>query len=169
MKKKVVDAVNKQIQAEFESAYLYLSMSAHFETENMTGFAHWMKIQWEEEIQHAFKFYNLLINRDEKVKLLPLQEPKNGFGSALEVFQDSLDHEKSITKKINDLYGLAVDEKDYPLQNLLQWFIDEQVEEENNVRDIIQQLKLIGDNGTGVFMLDRELASRTLSAGTGQG
>ncbi len=169
MKKKVVDAVNKQIQAEFESAYLYLSMSAHFETENMAGFAHWMKIQWEEEIQHALKFYNLLIGRDEKVKLLPLHEPKSDFGSALEVFQDSLDHEKSITKKINDLYGLAVDEKDYPLQNLLQWFIDEQVEEENNVRDIIQQLKLIGDNGTGVFMLDRELASRTLSAGTSQG
>lgn len=166
MKKKVVDAVNKQIQAEFESAYLYLAMSAHFETENMAGFAHWMRIQWEEEIQHAFKFYNMLIDRDEKVKLLPISEPKDDFGSSLEVFQKSLDHEKEITKKINDLYGLAVEEKDYPLQNLLQWFIDEQVEEENNVRDIIQQLKMIGDNGTGLFMVDRELASRTLSAGS---
>ncbi|HKJ32193.1 MAG TPA: ferritin [Balneolales bacterium] len=163
MKKNIVEAVNKQIQAEFESAYLYLAMSAYFETQNLKGFAHWMKIQWEEELQHALKFYNMLIDRDAKVELMTLAKPGNDFGSPQEVFKSALDHEKQVTGKINDLYDLALEEKDYPLQNLLQWFIDEQVEEENNARDIVDQLKLIGENGTGLYILDRELSQRTSS------
>lgn len=169
MKKKVIEAVNKQIQAEFESAYLYLAMSAYFESENLSGLAHWMKIQWNEETQHALKFYNLLLERDEKVKLLTINEQTDNFGSPLEGFQSTFEHEKEITKRINDLYALAVEEKDYPLQNLLQWFINEQVEEENNVRTIIQRLKLIGDDGTGLFMLDQELGTRTAAPASGNG
>jgi ferritin len=160
MKENIVKAVNKQIQAEFESAYLYLAMSSYFESENLKGFANWMRVQWDEELQHAFKFYNMLIERDEKVELLDLKKPGNDFGTPMEAFKSTLEHEQFITGKINDLYNLALEEKDYPLQNLLHWFIDEQVEEENNVRDIIDQLKLIGENGTGLYMLDRELAQR---------
>lgn len=167
MKKNVVEAVNKQIQAEFESAYLYLAMSAYFESKNLKGFAHWMRIQWDEEIQHAFRFYNMLIDRDEKVELMSIDKPGSDFGSPQQVFKNTLEHEQKVTGRINDLYSLALDEKDYPLQNLLQWFIDEQVEEENNVRDIIDQLNLIGEDGTGLYMLDRELAQRKANSNDG--
>ena len=165
MKKSVVEAVNNQIQAEFSSAYLYLSMSAYFAEQNLNGFASWMRTQWQEELQHGLKFYDMLIDRDVKVTLKEIPQPEIEFGTPKEAFQAVLDHEKKVTKLINELYQLASKENDYPLQNLLQWFIDEQVEEENNARDIINQLKLIGDNGTGLYMLDRELSQR-VPAGT---
>ncbi len=165
MKKNVIKAVNDQIQAEFSSAYIYLSMSAYFAEQNLNGFANWMRIQWQEELQHGLKFYDMLIDRDVKVTLQAISQPEADFGTPSEAFKTVLDHEKSVTKLINELYQLATKENDYPLQNLLQWFIDEQVEEENNVRDILNQLKLIGDNGTGLYMLDRELGQRT-AAGT---
>lgn len=161
MKKNVVEAVNGQIQSEISSAYLYLSISAYFAEHNLNGFATWMRIQWEEELQHGLRFYDMLIERDEKVTLREIPQPEVAFGTPLEAFKAVLDHEKQVTKLINDLYSLAMKENDYPLQNMLQWFIDEQVEEENNARDIINQLKLIGDNGTGLYMLDRELGRRT--------
>ncbi|HKI46367.1 MAG TPA: ferritin [Balneolales bacterium] len=165
MKKSVVEAVNNQIQAEFSSAYLYLAMSAYFAEQNLNGFASWMRIQWQEELQHGLKFYDMLIGRDVNVTLKELPQPEAEFGTTQEAFKAVLEHEKKVTKLINELYQLASKENDYPLQNLLQWFIDEQVEEENNARDILNQLKLIGDNGTGLFMLDRELSQRA-SAGT---
>ena len=166
MKKNVIEAVNNQIQAEFSSAYLYLSMSAYFAEKNLGGFANWMRIQWQEELQHGLKFYDMLVDRDVKVSLRELPQPETEFGTPEEAFKTVLDHEKKVTKLINELYQLATKENDYPLQNLLQWFIDEQVEEENNARDILNQLKLIGDNGTGLYMLDREMGQRS-TAGSG--
>ena len=161
MKESVVKAVNDQIQAEFSSAYIYLSMSAYFTEKNLNGFASWMRIQWQEELQHGLKFYDMLLERDEKVSLQAITQPDTDFGTPVDAFKTVLEHEKSVTQLINDLYQLATKENDYPLQNLLQWFIDEQVEEENSARDILEQLKLIGDNGTGLYMLDRELGQRS--------
>lgn len=163
MKKNVVKAVNDQIQTEFSSAYIYLSMSAYFAEKNLNGFANWMRIQWQEELQHGLKFYDMLLERDEKITLQAISQPDTDFGTPVEAFKLVLEHEKSVTKLINDLYQLATKENDYPLQNLLQWFIDEQVEEENSARDILNQLKLIGDNGTGLYMLDREMGQRTVT------
>ena len=160
MKQEVQKAINSQIKAELQSAYIYLAMSARMETFNLPGMATWLKIQWEEELMHAMKFYDFLIQRDALVELLPLDKPDVDFDSALSCFRQVLEHEQLITGKINKLYDLSVTESDYPLQSLLQWFIDEQVEEEDNVRAAIDSLKLVGDSGPGLFMLDREMGSR---------
>ena len=160
MKKSVVDAINSQIHAEFESAYTYLAMSARMEMLNLTGFAAWLRIQWEEEISHAMKFVDFMIQRDFEVELQALGQPKAAFKTPLEAFEEVLKHEQYITGRIHQLYSLAVKENDYPLQTLLQWFIDEQVEEEENARAAIDSLRLVGDSGPGLFMLDREMGAR---------
>ena len=160
MKKSVIEAINSQIQAEFESAYTYLGMSARMESLNLSGFATWLRVQWEEEIVHAMKFVDFMIQRDEEVELQAIPKPRLAFSSALEAFESVLEHEQYITDRIHQLYTLAVKENDYPLQTLLQWFIDEQVEEEENARAAIDSLKLVGDSGPGLFMLDREMGAR---------
>lgn len=160
IKKKIQDEINDQIQAEFQSAYLYLGMSAWFETQNLGGCAHWMTMQSEEEIAHGMKFYNHLLMRGGEVELKPLEAPKVKIGSAREAFEQALEHERYITKRIHTLYDLARAEEDYPLQTLLHWFIDEQVEEEDSVGDIVERLKMIDDQPGGILMLDRELAGR---------
>ena len=160
MKSNIVEAVNNQIQAEFQSAYHYLAMSARFEELNLRGAAQWMRTQWQEETVHAMKFFDYLIRRGASPILKPLTEPKIKFKTAVDAFEDALKHEKKVTKLIHDLYDLAVQEKDYPLQTLLHWFIDEQVEEEEAVEEIIQSLKLAGDSGEGLFLVDRELGQR---------
>lgn len=160
MKQEVQDAINEQIQAEFQSAYIYLAMSARMEQLRLPGMASWLRLQWQEEIVHAMKFYDFLIQRDVEVDLLAIDQPKATFETALECFQEVLEHEQFITGKINKLYHLAVAESDYPLQSLLQWFIDEQVEEEDNARAAIDALTLVGESGPGLFMLDREMGSR---------
>lgn len=160
VKKKIQNEINEQIQAEFQSAYLYLGFSAWFESQNLEGFAHWMKIQWEEEIEHGMKFYNHLIDRGGEVELKALDSPKVSLDSPEEAFQQALEHERYITKRIHKLYDLAVEEGDYPLQTLLHWFIDEQVEEEDSTGRILERLKMVGNQPASLLMLDRELGQR---------
>jgi len=160
MKTNVQDAINEQIQAEFQSAYHYLAMSARFEEMNLRGAAQWMRVQWEEETVHAMKFYDFLIRRSGTPELMQLDAPETDFGTPMEAFEEVLKHEQYISKRIHDLYELAVKEHDYPLQTLLHWFIDEQVEEEENAQEIIDSLRLAGNTGQGLFLIDRELGQR---------
>ena len=153
---KVQDAINAQINAEFWSAYLYLSMSMHFASEGYDGIANWFAIQFKEEQDHATIFMNYVNSRDGKVLLAPIAAVDTAF-------EATLAHEKKVTALINDLYAVAVEEKDYATQNMLKWFIDEQVEEESNARGYIDALKKIGDNGYGLYMFDKELAARVYS------
>jgi ferritin len=166
VKPKLVKAINDQIQAEFQSAYEYLAMSAWFSQNNLPGFAHWMRMQWQEETMHAMKLYQFLHDRGGDVALQAIAAPVGKYSNALQVFESVRKHEQSITDKINTLYDLAVKEKDLPLQIVLQWFINEQVEEESAVAEIIDQLKLIGGDGPSIYLLDRQMASRTLPAAT---
>lgn len=158
--KEIEEAINRQINEEMYSSYLYLSMSAYFEHAGLKGFANWMYVQYREEMDHAMKFYRYINERGGKVKLYEIKEPPNEWKSPLHAFEETLKHEKHITECINELVDLAEKKKDRATFNLLQWYIDEQVEEEANDEEIINQLKLIGDNGQGLLMLDRELAQR---------
>lgn len=160
IKKKIEDEVNDQIQAEFQSAYAYLAASAWFEEKNLNGFASWLKAQWEEEIEHGMKFYNHLLQREGEPALQTIEAPKIDFKSPLRAFELALEQERNITKRIHKLYDLAKEEGDYPLESLLLWFIDEQVEEEEMVQDIIDKLKLIEEDGSGMYLLDREMGER---------
>ena len=154
------DAINDQIQAEFESAYLYLALSARMEQLHLKGFAHWLRLQWQEETQHALKFYDYLLQRDGVVQLRELPTPVYTAETPLEIFELVLAHEQYITRRINDLYAQAAEERDYASQTLLQWFVSEQMEEEEAARDIIDDLRLVGDSGASLFLLDRELGQR---------
>jgi ferritin len=153
-------AINDQIQAEFQSAYLYLAMSARFENKNLKGFAHWLRLQWKEETQHAMKFYDFLLQRNGTIELEALEKPTPAFDTPQKVFEQVLEHEQYITGRIHALYDLATEKRDYALQSLLHWFIDEQVEEEDSARAIIDTLQMIGDTPSNLFLLDRELGAR---------
>ncbi len=159
--KKMQDAINKQINEELFSSYLYLSMSAYFETLNLKGFAHWMKIQAYEEQFHAAKLYNHIVERGGAVNLLPINEPAHSWKSALEIFEESLKHEYHITKCIDDLMNLSLEERDHASRTLLTWFVDEQVEEENSFTEMVEKLKMIGDNNPMLLMQDKEMLART--------
>jgi ferritin len=154
------NAIDEQINKEFFSSYLYLSMSAYFETKNLPGFAQWMRVQAEEERSHGMKLFEHLLERGGKVELKGIKAPQIDWQTALDVFKQVQEHEALITASINTLYELALSEKDYPAQLLLQWFIMEQVEEEKNAADIVQQLELIDARGTAVLMLDHQLGKR---------
>jgi ferritin len=158
--KEIQDAMNEQMKNEFYAAYQYLSMAAYCESENLPGFAHWMRTQAREETQHAMKFYDFILDRNGRVVLQAVEEPVVEFGSPLEVFERALEHEQRVTAMINDLYGLAVRENDYAGQTFLQWFVTEQVEEEKNAGDVVETLKMIGDRSEALFLLDRELGRR---------
>ncbi len=160
--KVVEEAINKQIKEEFYSAYLYLAMSGYFESINLKGFANWMFVQYQEEMAHAMKLYEHLKNRGGRLKLYAIPEPPHEWASPLDAFRATLEHERHITRCINELIDLVEKEKDRPAYNMLQWFVDEQVEEEANDEEIIAQLEMIGDNKHGLMMLDRELARRKL-------
>ncbi|MDX1531988.1 MAG: ferritin [Rhodothermales bacterium] len=160
MNARIQDAVNAQIQAEFASAYLYLALSARMEEQNLKGFAHWLRLQWQEETVHAMKLYDFLLQRGGRVALQTLEAPAAEAETPLAAFEQVLDHEQYVTRRINELYALALEENDYPLQTLLHWFIDEQIEEEEAAREIIDNLRLIGDAGSSLFLLDRELSQR---------
>jgi len=159
--KKIEKEINEQINAEFWSAYLYLSMSAYFVSRNLPGFANWMQIQYQEEISHALKFFNYLNERGGRVILTPIKEVKKEWKDEIEVFQETLKHEQHVTFLINNLVNLAIEEKDHASNNMLQWYVSEQVEEEANVDEILQQLVLLEGNKFGLLMLDRELKQRT--------
>ncbi|MDY4862376.1 MAG: ferritin [Candidatus Onthomorpha sp.] len=160
LNKKLEEALNAQINAEFWSAYLYLSMSSDMSDKGMAGVANWFAIQFKEEQDHAMKFFNYVISRGGKVTLKPIEKVDTEWKSPLAAFEQTLQHEEKVTSLINDLYALAEQEKDYATQSMLKWFIDEQVEEEENAKAIIETLKLIGDNGYGLYQLDKELATR---------
>ena len=158
--KAVQDAINEQINKELFSSYLYLSMAAYFEEKNLPGFAHWMYKQADEEREHGMKFYKHLVERGGQVILKAIDAPKTNWTSSLELFQEVAEHEAKVTASINALYDLALKEKDYPAQVLLQWFITEQVEEEKNAAELVAQLRLIEERGTAVLMLDHRLEKR---------
>jgi ferritin len=161
LNKTVQDAINEQIKHEFYSAYLYLSMSAYCETINLPGFAHWMRVQYQEELAHAMKFFDFVNDREGSVELQAIDQPPGEFQSPLDIFQQALEHERKISGLIHRLYEVAVKEKDYPTQALLQWFITEQVEEEKSASQIVEQLKMVGGGGAALLLLDRELGART--------
>jgi ferritin len=160
LNEKMQKAIEEQINAELWSAYLYLSMSAYFERLNLPGFANWMKIQWQEEITHAIKFFDFVHERGGKIVLRPIAAVPSEWKNAADAYAETLKHENVVTSLINNLVNIAVEEKDHATNNMLQWYIAEQVEEEANAEKILGQLKLIGDNGYGLLMLDRELATR---------
>jgi len=157
----VQQALNDQVQKELHSAYIYLSMAAYFEAENLAGAASWMRQQASEEQAHAMKIFDFIIDRGGRAALQAIDAPPADFASPLAVFQASYAHEQKVTKSIHDLYALAVQEGDYPTQVMLQWFIDEQVEEEKNASAIMAQLQMVGDSPAALLMIDRQLAARS--------
>jgi len=154
-------AFNEQLNAELYSSYLYLSMAAYFEATNLPGFANWMSMQSQEEYTHSMKFYSYINQVGGRVELDTIEKSGFEWKSPLVVFEASLEHEKYITKRINDLVDLAIEEKDHAANNFLQWFINEQVEEEEaNVGNIVDKFRLISEEKGGLFLLDRELGAR---------
>jgi ferritin len=160
LSKKMAQALNEQINKEMYSAYLYMSMSASSATMGLKGFANWFMVQYHEEMFHAMKLYEYILRQGETVKLEAIKAPPREFASQLDMFTQTLAHEQFITKSINELMELAQEKKDHATQIFLEWYVTEQVEEEENDNDIIAQLKLIGDNAHALLMLDRELAAR---------
>ena len=158
--KSIQNAINEQVNKELYSSYLYLSMAAYFENMNLPGFGKWMYVQVEEERSHGMKLFEHLLERGGKVELKPIAGPQTSWNSSLEGFKHVQEHEAGVTASINALYELALKEKDYPFQVLLQWFITEQVEEEKNAADIVHQLEMIDARGTAVLMLDHQLGKR---------
>jgi ferritin len=164
LSKTMEDALNAQVNAELWSGYLYLSMSCNFEAAGRKGIANWFKVQYQEEIAHAQIFMNYINSRGGRVELKPIAAVQTEWATPIEAFKDTLVHEQKVTSLIYELYALAEKEKDYAALQKLNWFISEQVEEEENAKGIIDKFELIGDNGYGIFQLDAELATRTYVA-----
>ncbi len=160
MPKELQAAFNEHICAEFYAAYSYLQLAAYCESEHLPGFAQWFRIQSEEEWAHAMRFYDHAVDRGNELILLPIAAPPSQFESPVEVFQEALTQERRVSERIQVLFALAHKVGDYPSFSLLQWFIDEQVEEENTLELIVAQLRRIGDNGAALLMLDTELGNR---------
>lgn len=160
LSKTIQDAINEQIKNEIQSAYLYLSMAQFCEAQTLSGCSRWLTLQWEEELEHAGKLVSYMHARGGRVVLGAIEKPQAEFPSITDVFKQVLAHEQKVTSLINALYSLAIKENDYATQVELQWFIKEQVEEEKNATEILDQLKLVGDSGTPLFMLDRQLGAR---------
>ena len=158
---RMLRAFNAHLNLEFQSAYYYLAMSAYFLREDFKGFAQWMRVQHGEEMVHAMKFYNFIDDRDGAIELQTVKAEESNWDSPLHAFECGLAHERAVTSKIYDLVDLSLEIRDHASNTFLQWFVTEQVEEEATASDIIQQLKLIGNDGNGLFMLDRELGQRS--------
>jgi ferritin len=162
--KKIQDALNAQITLEQYSAQLYLAMGAHCEGRSFRGFAHWLRVQAQEETKHALKLVDFLLDRGGKLELASVSAPPSDFGSVTQVFEKILEHEKSITVKIASLFELSRAEKDYASEITLQWYVTEQVEEEANVGQIVDQLKAVGEQGGGIWYLDSKMGKRAATA-----
>jgi ferritin len=160
MDNKLLNEMNVQINKEMYSGYLYLAMAAHFESQNLPGFAHWMTAQAGEELEHAMKFFAFLNELGERVVLEAIDKPETEFADPVKVFEQVLAHEKYVTGRIHLLYKMAMDANEYPTQMFLQWFVKEQVEEEANATAILEMLKIGGDKGNALLMIDRHLAGR---------
>ena len=161
LNKKIEEALNAQINAEMWSAYLYLSMAAHCHANGNPGMGNWFEVQFQEEQDHAKILFNYIIQRGGHVELKAIGAVPTEWKSPLDVFESTLAHEQKVTELINNLFALTTAENDYATQSMLKWFVDEQVEEEENAQNIIDNLKMIKDNGYGLYMLDEELAART--------
>jgi ferritin len=160
---KMQDAINDQINAEIYSSYLYMSMSSYFQSEDLPGFANWMRVQAQEEMTHALKFYDYVIAQGGRAILKAIGEPGYEWKGPLSVFEASYAHEQMITGRINNLATLAIEERDHATGIMLQWFVTEQIEEEANAVAIIKKLQRVGDTPAGLFMLDNELAARVFT------
>jgi ferritin len=158
--KAVHEALNDQIRLEFSSAYVYLAMSAHCESANLPGIAKWLRIQWEEELEHGMKLFHYVHERGGQVTLQSIEKPPTKWKSPADVFDHVLAHEQKVSASIHRLFEVATKERDYPTQVMLQWFIKEQVEEEKNAREIVELMKLAGSSGPSLLMLDRQLGAR---------
>jgi ferritin len=160
LSKPIQDALNEQIKHEINSAYIYLAMSAYCESINMSGCARWLKVQWQEELEHSMKLFDYVYDRGGRVTLQAVDRPQADYTSVKDVFTQVLAHEQKVTALINALYGVAVKENDYATQIEVQWFIKEQVEEEKHATEILDTLKIAGESGPSLIMLDRHLGSR---------
>ena len=160
IKEKMLNALNEQVNAEQYSSLLYLSMSAYFTSIGLPGFANWMYIQYQEEMTHANKFFNYINERGGRAKLKAIGQMPVDFEGVIDVFEKTQVHEQHVTGLINNLIDVAIEERDHACQSFLKWFVDEQVEEEANVQEILDTLKLINGQGNGIFMLDREMRQR---------
>ena len=169
LNEKIQAALNKQLNAELYSSYLYLSMSGYFQSINLPGFANWMRVQAQEELVHAMKFYDFINERGGRVNLKEIKGPPTEWDSPQAMFEHVYKHEQMVTGLINDLVDLAMEEKDHATNNFLQWFVSEQVEEEANVQAILDKLNLVGDNGVALFMIDQELGQRPAPAAADAG
>ena len=156
-------ALNEQINAELFSAYLYLAMEACFQSQGLSGFANWMRVQTQEEMVHAMKIYDFINARNGRVELLEIAKPPLEWDSPLEAFEAAYLHETAVTKRIHKLVDLAIQESDHATNNFLQWFVAEQVEEEQSANDVVDQLKLLGDSKDGLFQLNKDLGARAFS------
>ncbi len=159
--KRLEEELNKQLNAEMYSAYLYLSMSAYLSKENLNGFSHWMLLQFEEEQVHAMKFFQYILDRGGEVKLEKINKPILSWNGIIDVYENVFKHEQHITNLINKLVDVAIKEKDHATVAMLQWYVSEQVEEEATVSELLDQLRIIDGKGSGLFMLDREAKART--------
>lgn len=160
---KMTKALNDQLNFEYFSAYLYFQMSADFEAKGLKGCSNWMRVQYQEELAHVDKFFHYIIERGGKVVLAEIAKPKNTWKAHISAFEDALEHEKKVTARIGNLVNMARAEKDHATENFLQWFVGEQVEEEASVGEIVDQMKLAGEKGGGLFMVDKELAARVFT------
>jgi ferritin len=161
--KKIQDALNAQITLEQYSAQLYLAMSAHCESRSFRGFAHWLRVQAHEETKHAMKLVSFILDRGGRLELAKIDAPPSDFGSVTQTFEKILEHEKSITARINALFELSRAERDWASEIALQWYVTEQIEEESNVGQIVDQLKAVGEQGGGVWYLDSKMGKRALA------
>ncbi len=167
--KKMEEALNGQVNAELYSAYMYLSMESYFKSLNLNGFANWMRVQTQEEVMHAMKIYDFVNERGGRVTLQAIEGPPTEWDTPLAVFEGVYVHEQKVTDLINDLVDLAIKEKDHATNTFLQWFVNEQVEEESSADEVVQQLKMMENAPGGMFMLDRELGQRVFTPPAAQG
>lgn len=158
------NALNEQVNKEFYSAYMYLAMSAYCTKIGLPGFAQWMRLQYEEENMHVTRMYDYILHQSGEIHLKQIEEPAREFGSPLEIFEQTLAHEQFITRSINNLMGLAIEERDYATQTFLQWYVSEQVEEEANVNDVLNPLRMVGNDKGGLMMIDQNLGRRAAPA-----
>jgi ferritin len=157
---KIQDAFNKQVNAELYSSYLYLSMAAYFESKNLKGMAHWMRVQAQEENMHAMKFFDFINERGGRVVLTQIQAPPTEWKSPLEVFEETCEHESKVTGLIHNLADLSLAEKDHAAHTFLQWFVNEQVEEEATAQEITGTIRMVSDNAAALYMIDQQLSQR---------
>ena len=168
LKDRVLKKLNQQLYNELFSAYLYYSMAAYFEGINLKGFANWMVVQAQEELTHVHRLYKYIIDKGARPKMEAVPAPRHDWDSPLDAMQDAYHHECSVSEQINECVSLAIEESDHSTNTMLQWFVNEQVEEEAAADDIVQKLKLIADNTSGLYLLDTELAKRSVEPADGR-